>query len=555
MRGLHRPIILALAIALGAPAAGASASWPGGGSGSQSAKAVSMPTGNTPTATVSNRSVAVSWTGSTLPGGAGVSTYLVKRYDNSGNLQTIGSACSGSVSATSCTESSVPGGTWKYSVTPTLSNWTGGESAKSTSVTVASPSLTFSSSTTVTSLPTTLNGSIAAFVGGQTVTFRLDDASTGTVLSGTLSPTPVPSGGGSSITVTIPAGTANGSHTVYAVGSSGDVASAAITVSVTYTATTSAWDLRDASAGGAESNQSAQPAFTDARTFPTGNWPTAFNTANYVDFNANAPLPSGFAVTGAAFNFTFAAGASGDTACFWFEVRRASTGGVIGTHGSSSSPVGCVTGTTLQAFSTTISELSTTDLANDNRIRVYGRESGARPFTIDLATVTGSTPSKSFTLYTSSYADAATGTATTFPWTLAAGDGTVYTTQSAWSSGFSSSRYLKVTFPSYVPSGATVSGATFKNSFKLTSSGGSRNACYYFEVYSGATLIGTHGSSSSPVSCNSTSSFVTDTVSLPEINTPARANGAIVKMYYWVNSSSGTRTTDHDLVQLAINYQ
>ena len=72
MRGLHRPILLAVAIALAVPAAGASAAWNHSGSGAQTAKAVSMPTGNTPTASVSNRSVTASWTGNTLPGGAGL---------------------------------------------------------------------------------------------------------------------------------------------------------------------------------------------------------------------------------------------------------------------------------------------------------------------------------------------------------------------------------------------------------------------------------------------------------------------------------------------------
>src|SRR5256714_4494957 len=450
MRGLPRPILVAVAIALAAPAAGASAAWTHSGSGAQTAKAISMPAGNTPTASVSNRSVTVSWTGSTLPGGSAITTYLVKRYDTNGNAQTIGSSRSGTISALTCTETSVPGGAWKYTISPTLSNWTGAESAQSTAATVASPSLTFSSSTTVTSLPTTLNGSIAAFVGGQTVTFRLDDASTGTVLSGTLSPTPIPSGGGSSITVTIPAGTTNGAHTVYAVGSSGDVASAAITVAVPYTTTTTAWDLRDASSG-IESNQSAASAFVDTRTFATGVWPTAFNTNNYLEFDQNAPLPSGFTVTGGTFTFNFAAGASGDTACFWFEVRRASTGAVVGTHGGSASPVGCVTGTTLQSFSTAISELNTTDLANDNRIRVYARESAGKSITVEQGVVTGSTPMASFTLYPTSYTDASTGTPATTTWTLTGSGGSTFTTGSNWASAFSSTRYLKVTFPSYIP--------------------------------------------------------------------------------------------------------
>jgi hypothetical protein len=178
-----------------------------------------------------------------------------------------------------------------------------------------------------------------------------------------------------------------------------------------------------------------------------------------------------------------------------------------------------------------------------------------RPFTIDLATISGSTPSTAFTLYTNSFTDAAAGGAgTTTQWSLAASGGTAYTTAASWNTAFASTRYLKVTFPSYVPATATVSGATFKTSYRPTVSGSSHNACYYFEVYSGATLIGTHGSTGTPVSCNVTSTYTTDTVSLPEINTPARANGAIVKMYYWVGGT-GTRTTDHDLATLAINYQ
>ena len=211
-----------------------------------------------------------------------------------------------------------------------------------------------------------------------------------------------------------------------------------------------------------------------------------------------------------------------------------------------------MTGTTLQSFSTAISELNTTDLANDNRIRVYARESGARSITVERANVTGSTPSTSFTLYPLSYTDASTGTPATTTWALGGSGGSTYTTASNWPGSFTVNDYLKVTFPSYIPTTATVSGGTFKLAYRPTSSG--HNACYYIEVYSGATLIGTHGSTTTPVSCNSTSTYTTDTVSLPEINTPARANGAIVKAYFWI-SGNQTRTTDNDLATLSVNYQ
>jgi hypothetical protein len=549
-----RIVLIAIAFAAAAHATAANAAWTGTGAGSHYAKAASMPTGQTPTASVSNRSVTVSWAASTLPGGGAVSGYVVRRYDTSGNLQTIGSGCSGTIAALTCTETAVPAGTWKYSVTPLKANWTGTESAQSSAATVAGPSLAFSSSTTVTSLPTTLNGTVAGYVGGQTLTFRLDDPSTGAVLSSTLAPTPIPSGGGASVTVTLPAGTANGSHTVYAVGSGGnDVASKAITGSVTYTATSSAWDVRDA-ADASESNESAQPAFADAIAFATGNWPAAFNNSNYVDFDGNSSLPAGFAVSGAFFNFKYAAPQAGDTVCYWFEVRSASTNALLpgGAHGSLVAPVDCTSSTTLKAVSTALPELTTTDLANDVRVRVYGRSSGLRPISIDLATVSGTQQSTAFTLYTNSYTDAATGAAVTYPYTLASSGGLAYTTAGSWATSFSTTRYLKLTFPGYVPSGATVSGATFTHSFRATVSG--KTACYYLEVYSGTTPVTSRGSSTASYSCNNTTSYKTDPISLPEINTPAEANNAVVKIYFTV-SGGGTRTTDHDLATLAVNYQ
>ena len=100
-------------------------------------KAVSMPTGNTPTASVSVASVTVSWTQSTVSTGTPVAGYLVQRYNAATNtLQTIGSGCSGTIAALTCTETSVPTGSWKYTVMPKHHAWTGTESAKSASVMV-----------------------------------------------------------------------------------------------------------------------------------------------------------------------------------------------------------------------------------------------------------------------------------------------------------------------------------------------------------------------------------------------------------------------------------
>ena len=541
---------LALLAVLGAPDA-SRAAWPSAGGGSHFAKAITLPTVSQPTASVTNRSVAVSWSAVTLPGGAAVDGYEVRRYDNGGALQSIGSACSGTIAATSCTESAVPPGTWRYTVAARKGNWTGPESSQSSAVTVAAPSLSLAPATVAsTSLPASVSGSLANYVPGQTITLRLDNPTTGTVLSGTVTPSTIPAGGGASVSVTIPSGTSPGAHTVYAVGSGGDTASAPVGVTASFT--TAPWDLRDLSSGRSV-NSSAQYAFaSDSRTFNTGNWSSSFSTSRWVDFDMNAPLRSGQTVTGANFNFRRAATQSGDTLCFYFEVRRISTGAVLATHGSSGSPVGCVTGTTQTTTSTPIPSINTSVLAGDVRIRVYARNTGSRPASIDLATVTGTADSTAFTLHANRYNDAADGSATLFPWSLWSVDGTYYTSGSNWTTSFSTSQYLTVTFPAYVPAGATVSNATFRHSHRPADS--SNTSCWYAETWSGGALLATHGSSGSPVSCQTGTSFATSTLTLTEVNTVARANDLTVRIYERVTGGSSTRTSRHDLAELSVTY-
>lgn len=218
-------LAIMIALAAGAPA---EAAWnAGAGSGSGYSKARALGTTGAPIVSATGHSVDVSW--SAPGGGAPPSGYIVKRYDGSNQSHPVGAACSGIVNGTSCTEDAVPGGTWTYRVVAVRgASWRGAESA-GTSVAVASPSLALAP-TTVTSFPTVLSGQLDDFIAGQTVTFRLDDPSSGTVLSGSTSPATIPASGQASASVTIPAGTANGSHTVYAVGSGGDQASAPISV-------------------------------------------------------------------------------------------------------------------------------------------------------------------------------------------------------------------------------------------------------------------------------------------------------------------------------------
>ena len=219
--------IATLAIATFAVATPAQASWnAGGGSGQSYSKARSLDAVTMPTVNVTGRTVDVSWS---APSGVPPDGYIVKRYDGSNQSQAVGTSCSGTVSGTSCAEAAVPPGTWIYKVAAARgANWSGAESPGS-SVTVDSPSLTLTP-TTVTSFPTALSGQVDDFIAGQTITFRLDDPNTGTVLSGSTSPSTIPANGHASVSVTIPAGTANGAHTVYAVGSGGDQAQVPITV-------------------------------------------------------------------------------------------------------------------------------------------------------------------------------------------------------------------------------------------------------------------------------------------------------------------------------------
>jgi hypothetical protein len=129
-------LVTALAVAVGFPG-GAAAGWSLTGSGAGAAKAKTLGSGNVPTATKSGRKVTVSWTASSYTNGGAPAGYFVNRYDAStGAVQTIGANCAGTIAGLTCTENSVPSGSWKYTVTPTTANWRGPESAKSATVVV-----------------------------------------------------------------------------------------------------------------------------------------------------------------------------------------------------------------------------------------------------------------------------------------------------------------------------------------------------------------------------------------------------------------------------------
>jgi hypothetical protein len=159
-----------------------------------------------------------------LTNGNAVSGYVIKRYSSgTGVVQTTLSGCAGTISGTSCTESGVPAGQWKYTVTPVIAtNWQGPESLASGVVTIAAATLTLNRTLFGPPLPQNTTGSLAGFAANEGVSYRLDS---GTALTG--SPSSVGVTGTATISsLTIPS-TSDGPHTVYALGNASPFASQA----------------------------------------------------------------------------------------------------------------------------------------------------------------------------------------------------------------------------------------------------------------------------------------------------------------------------------------
>ena len=64
--------------------------------------------------------------------------------------------------------------------------------------------------------------------------------------------------------------------------------------------------------------------------------------------------------------------------------------------------------------------------------------------------------------------------------------------------------------------------------------------CYYFQVFNGATLLATHGSAASPVSCDAGTGYATDDIPLPEVDSVAKANDLTVRLF--VRNSGGHKS-------------
>ncbi len=192
-----------------------------------SAASQNIPVPSAPVAVAVGSNVTVSWTAITLSGGVPPSGYVVERLDSFGAAVATLPTCDVVSAATSCTESSVPAGTWSYRVRGILGSWSGAPSDPSATITTLSATVAWSTAMPITTLPATVAGTLTSFVVGEALTFRLDSPS-GPLLVGT--PVTVSVTTGQAVSVVLPAGTTDAPHSVYVIGSGGSVAGAAVSI-------------------------------------------------------------------------------------------------------------------------------------------------------------------------------------------------------------------------------------------------------------------------------------------------------------------------------------
>jgi hypothetical protein len=155
----------------------------------------------------------------------------------------------------------------------------------------------------------------------------------------------------------------------------------------------------DSSSGSAQSRSSATAFGNDGLYFLSRTWPSAFDSSRYLDLEFNSPLPAGLTAQSVALNIRVSSDAGTGSACLYLEVRRASTNALLSSHGSSGSPLACTSGTQVTTLNVGLAVVSTADVANDLRVRLYARDSAAGAIRLDQMTVDGATPYAGFTLY------------------------------------------------------------------------------------------------------------------------------------------------------------
>lgn len=142
--------------------------------------------------------------------------------------------------------------------------------------------------------------------------------------------------------------------------------------------------------------------------------------------------------------------------------------------------------------------------------------------------------------------DASSGAESNVSDPLSYADGVITPTSTAIASG--TNRYLDFTFASGRPGGLAVSSPQFN--LRLASAGGAQsgNGCFWFEVRSGGSVIGTHGSYASAAGCSTGTTQTTISTSIPEVTSTDQVNGLVVRVYPWETGSPGkTKVVNLDL--------
>lgn len=206
----------------------AEASYAASGASTVTSLGQTVPQAAAPIASANGSAVDVSWPATTLSGGTLARLYTVRRFDTAGALLATLSNCATN-GATSCIDNGVAAGSYVYTVQAGVGLWLGGQSAFSPTTLVSAQSFALTSSATVTALPAVVTGTLGAFTVGEALSFRLDSPS-GVVLTG--SPSTVGSSTAQAVSLTVPAGTNDTNHAIYAIGSSGSIASVAVRISI-----------------------------------------------------------------------------------------------------------------------------------------------------------------------------------------------------------------------------------------------------------------------------------------------------------------------------------
>lgn len=211
---------VATAVALLITGGPALAAWNAGSSGATGyTQADSLPAGSAPTAvTRLGRDVDVTWP-QVLFRGQPLGSYSTGRYTMERNGTAAAGTCTaplspGGVVLNTCRETGLAPGSYAYRVTPQLASWSGAASSP-TNVVIPAPTLTFSPAT-LSAPGDSLIGTVDAFLDGAALTYRLENATSGAVLAGTLATFPTAPATAQATSVPIGYGPATGSpHDVY----------------------------------------------------------------------------------------------------------------------------------------------------------------------------------------------------------------------------------------------------------------------------------------------------------------------------------------------------